>query len=57
VEILINGIMKHLSGRQFDTGVTVKFLSGANRLNKKPYCYEGSKNVLLDLLKLKERFI
>ena len=38
-------------------GVTVKFLSGANRLSKKSCCYEGSKNVLLDLLKLKERFI
>jgi len=31
VEILINGMMKHLSGRQFDMGVTVEFLSGANR--------------------------
>jgi hypothetical protein len=50
-------MMKHLSGRQFDMGVTVKFLSGANRLSKKSCCYEGSKNVLLDLLKLKERFI
>ena len=27
-----------------------------NRLNKKPCCYEGSKNVLLDLMKLQERF-
>jgi hypothetical protein len=55
VEILINDMMKYLSGRQFDTGVTVEFLSGANTLSKKPCCYEGSKNVLLDLLKLKER--
>jgi hypothetical protein len=38
-------------------GVTMKSVNGANRLNKKPCCYQGSKNVVLDLLKLKGRFI
>ena len=37
--------------------VTAKFLNGVSRLNKKQCFYEGSKNVLGDLLKLQERFI
>ena len=34
-----------------------KFLKDANRLNKRPCFYEGSKNVLGDLLELQERYI